>query len=139
LDELGAGNSGLVELQCNDTSNLHAILAASQGVDAKPTFIIHAGSDMANDQWVLLAPTALYSSAGWNECRIDPFRFHQVASLNSLYDTSAREAAGNTEVCTPGANFFDLNQADYLSMVFPTQPGASTRFTRPTVFATGCQ
>jgi len=124
-------------LQCNDVSNFHAVLAASQGIVALPTFILDTRT-LTSGVWVPLASTALYRRAGVipqgdPPCWEQQFVFHQVASRDTLYDTSARSATGSTTSCTPGPNFYGLGQVAYLSTVFPTQPSDQTTFTRPTV------
>lgn len=133
LNEISDSNQGLpVRMQCNENSNLHAILAASQGITASPTLILDTRS-------TLLTQTALYHPAGPEaECRQDRFTFHQVSSLDFLYDTSAQAATGSVNSCTPGANVFGLTQAAYLPVVFPMQPAEFTSFTRPTVEVGSC-
>lgn len=147
LNQLGLGENEPVNLQCSDTSNFHAILAASQGITALPTFIHDTrpappGSP-DGQYWELLNPTALYRRAGAvpaveDACNSDRFTFHQVASLGSLYDTSARSATGTKAACTFGANFYGLSYSTYLQTVFPTQPMEYTSFTRPTVGINAC-
>lgn len=142
LTELASVSNAEVTLQCNDTSNFSAILAASQGITALPTFIRDSRPAPPGSPpgalWKNLSPTALYSPAGGapsgqDPCKISEFNFHQVASYTSLYDTSARAATGEVESCTPGDNFFGLGQSAYLTAVFPAQPAHYTTITRPTV------
>jgi hypothetical protein len=136
LSELEATDMVFLDLQCNDSSNFHALLAASQGITALPTLILDTRS-------MPLQPTALYSRAGYGACTercwSDVFNFHQVASLGEpLYDTSARSATGSLMYCTPGANFYGLLHSSYLAAVFPTQPSTHTGFYRPTVGIGAC-
>ncbi|HPT25642.1 MAG TPA: hypothetical protein PLZ95_04415 [Bryobacteraceae bacterium] len=136
LSRLAATEWQWVELQCNDSSNFHAILASSQGITARPTYIY-------DTRGIQLQPTALYSRAGIGLCStgcwIDQFNYHQVASLGEpLYDTSARSATGSVPVCTLGANLYGLLHAAYLAAAFPTQPLSDTGFLRPTVGVGGC-
>lgn len=138
LSKLELTDGGPVPLQCNDSSNLNAVLAASQGIDAKPTTILHSATNPEIKPWVSLAPTALYRSAGKSDCRIGSFSFHQVASLSNVYDTSIRAATGSEASCEAGEHFYGLTQSAYLSTVFPTQPSNLTRFVRPSVTTGNC-
>lgn len=141
LTQLAAGGSEQVKLQCNDSSNFSSVLAASQGIAAAPTLIYDSRSTA--EGFVPLAPTALYRRAGSipptdQQCWINEFNFHQVASLSYLYDTSARSATGSTSACTPGSNFYGFGNSQYLATVFPAQPLAYTTFTRPSVGVSSC-
>lgn len=124
-------------MQCNDNSNLHSVLAASQGIVARPTYLDDTVID-PTPSGPRLAPAAPHTRAGNDtDCQVQTeatrFTFHQVGSLSDvLYDTSVRcPPAGVTcstsVTCTPrGGNFFDLSLLTYLGTVFPTQPIART-------------
>jgi hypothetical protein len=141
LDKLVEADANPLKFQCNDNSNLHAILAASQGIAANPTFIHDNRTTMIDGRlkWVPIQ-TALHQRAGeTGQCHQDQFYFHQVASLEQLDDTSVRSATGSTSSCAAGPNFFGLSPTSYFSTVFPTQQSSYTSFTRPTVVIGACQ
>lgn len=142
LAGLVQGAESRIILQCNDASNFHAVVAASQGITASPTLLLDTRT-LQTGSWVPLASTALYSRAGpepqvQQPCWEDQFKFHQIASLTSLYDTSARSATGSKQVCNPGDNFFNMTRPNYLSLVFPSQPSSQTTFIRPVVSVGSC-
>lgn len=126
-------------MQCNDNSNLHAILSASQGIVARPTYLDDTVID-PSPTGPRLAPAAPYTPAGLDTtCVVQTdaletrFTFHQVGSFAELiYDTSVRCPPDGVTCsvpasCTPrGSNFFGLTFPSYLGRVFPTQPLART-------------
>lgn len=144
LNELAAEEITFLGLQCNDSSNFHAILAASQGIEARPTRIRDTRTVTENGvTYRLPLQTGLYSRAGYGECTLgcwqDFFNYHQVASSEYfLHDTSARSASGTVEACTKGPNWYGLLYAAYLAAAFPTQPTAYTEYLRPTVDIGDC-
>lgn len=142
LNSLALEDEDKVEIQCNDTSNFSAVLAASQGITALPSYIRDSRPPPPGSPpelpWRYLSPTALYSPAGGSPpeeslCKISVFLFHQVASYSSLYDTSARAATEEMQSCKPGDNFFGLGPSAYMTAVFPAQPANYTTITRPPV------
>lgn len=140
LDRLAVVTVEPLHFQCNDNSNLHAILAASQGIQASPTRIHDTREQTPGKRdWIFIA-TALHQRAGESDqCRQGLFKFHQVSSLDKLYDTSIRAATGSMESCTAGQNFFGLTTDTYFSTAFPPpQPNTYIGFSRPTVEIGAC-
>lgn len=134
-----------LQMQCNDNSNFHSILAAALGISARPTGIVHAGT--APPTYVPIV-TGTYVRAGEESgpapvyprtCRIDPYNYHVVGSITgsvNLYDVSGRCAkdtlsaacSGLTLGCPAESNFFNVSRSSYLPLAFPAQTILNTVF-----------
>jgi len=77
---LGFFATGGVVQQCNDNSNLEAILLHAIGVPLDPMFITSDPSVFAHPQGPGLVPTGPYYAPGGTVTRMDQFAFHQFCS-----------------------------------------------------------
>lgn len=105
--------------QCNDNSNLLAILAGSLGISATPLWFANKWRPAGPAD--LLAPTSYFGAGEMTITRPGVrFSFHQIVAYRGLvYDACASSVAG-------GPPTMSRTFASYISFAFPTQGSLGT-------------
>jgi hypothetical protein len=134
----------VLDLVCADSANLLVTLAAAQGVHATALRLTAAEDDSE-------LMTGLYRPAGslTQDCQVSCFTYHQVASLDGVYDPSAIPAldvrtqqncnSDQTFYCTLSAPLMGTPLTAYTPLLFPDRGEGSVAATPVALTVGRCQ